>query len=383
MRSKKHLENIKQNDMIISEWLFQEPVENKINKIYNPKSLKQLARNNIKLDDKQLNKELAKKKINPYYFTDSNLKVGFKTNLDSHHTNHANSKLTIITNHPEFGIEFRYINKIMKELSLIYARLINHYKFRYQTVFSARFDKQNEDNQVLDETELFINLNINHNLTQTHIDNIDIKSPLEHQIQQQEMKDSGWRFDKINSMTVYFYKTTELNGSIYVKIPLRTNAILNIENNDKFCFLWSILAYLHPCNNHPNRVSIYRLYFNQLNNQNFDFTNGFKCSDIHKFNELNNLSINMFELSFYQDQNQWKHKLIPNEVSKNHSDRVIDLAIYKNHYALIKKLDVFLGDHNKKYICRQRLSSNTSENMLIKHKQKCGEDTITTIKTSS
>ena len=107
LSSKKHIENIKQNEMIIPEWLFQEPVENKVKKIYNPKSLKQLARNNIKLDDKQLNKELAKKMINPYYFTDRALKVGFKINLDSHHINHANSKLTIIPNYPEFGIEVR------------------------------------------------------------------------------------------------------------------------------------------------------------------------------------------------------------------------------------------------------------------------------------
>ena len=48
--------------MIIPEWLFQEPVENKI---HNPKSLKQIARYNIILDDKPLNKELAKKMINP------------------------------------------------------------------------------------------------------------------------------------------------------------------------------------------------------------------------------------------------------------------------------------------------------------------------------
>ena len=69
------------------------------------------------------------------------------------------------------------------------------------------------------------------------------------------MKDSGWRFGKIDSMTVYFCKTGELNDSNYVKIPLRTNAILIIENNDKYCFIWSILASLHPCdNNHPNRV---------------------------------------------------------------------------------------------------------------------------------
>ena len=202
LRSKKHLENIKQNDLVKPECLFQEPVENKINKIYNPNSLKQLARNSIKLDDKQLNKELAKKMIKPNYFTDRALQVGFKINLDCHHINQANSKLTITPNHPEFGIEFRYINKIMKELSIIYARLINQYKFRYQTVFSARFDKQDENNQVFDELELFINLNINHNITQTDIDNINVISPLEYQIQQQEMKDSGWRFDKINSTLV-------------------------------------------------------------------------------------------------------------------------------------------------------------------------------------
>ena len=349
LKSKKHIENIKQNEMIIPKWLFQELVENKIKKIYNPKPLKQLARNNIKLDDKQLNKELAKKMINPYYFIDENLKIGFKINLDSHILHHTISKLTITPYHPEFGIEVRYINKIMKELAVIYGRSKTRYKFKYQTVFSARFDKQDEDNQVLDETELFINLNINHNLTKSDLDIIDIKSQLDDQIQQQQMKDSGWRFDKTTSMTIYFYETNEMNGSNYIKIPLRSNAILNIENIDKYCFLWSILASLHPCiNNHPNRVSNYRQYFDELNIQGFDFSRGFKCSDVHKINEVNILSVNISELNFYQDQNQWKHKLIPIEVSKNDSDRVIDLAIYKNHYILIKNLDVFLGDHNKK-----------------------------------
>ena len=209
-------------------------------------------------------------------------------------------------------------------------------------------------------------------------------SPLEHQKQQQEMKDSGWRFDKINSITVYFYKTNEMSGSNYVKISLRSNAILNIENNDKNCFLWSILASIHPCNNnHPNRVSNYKQYFNELNIQDFDFTNVFKCIDVRKFNELNNLSVNIFELNSYQDQDKWKHKLIPIEVSKNDSDRVIDVAIYKNHYVLIKNLIVFLGNHNKNFICRRSLNSYTSENVLMKHKPKWKNNDITTIKTSS
>ena len=120
-RSKKHLENMIQNEMIIPEWFFKEdksPIKKKIQKVDNPKTLKQLAREKIKLDDK----ELAKIMINPYYFIDKNLKIGFKINLESHNFSHANSILTITPNFPEFGIEFRYINKILKELSVIYAR---------------------------------------------------------------------------------------------------------------------------------------------------------------------------------------------------------------------------------------------------------------------
>ena len=84
-RSIKHLENEKQNQMIIPEWLFKEeqaPIKNKINKVYNPKTLKLIARENIKKNGKELDKELAEKMSNPSYFFDENLKIGFKMNLE-------------------------------------------------------------------------------------------------------------------------------------------------------------------------------------------------------------------------------------------------------------------------------------------------------------
>ena len=235
LRSKKHLENMKQNGMIIPEWFFKEersPIKKKIQKIYNPKTLKQLAREKIKLDDK----ELAKIMINPYLFIDENLKNGFKINLESHNINHANSILTNTLNFPEFGIDFRYFNKIVKELSVIYVRLINQFIFKYHTLFSASFYEINEEDQRKNEIELYMNLKINHNLTESDIENIDVRSQLEHQKQVQETKESGWIFDKINSMKISFYKSAELNGTSYVKIPLRSNAILKIQNNDKYCF---------------------------------------------------------------------------------------------------------------------------------------------------
>ena len=191
--------------------------------------MKQLAREKIKLDDK----ELAKMMNNPYFFIDENFKIGFKINLESLNISHANSILTITPIFSEFGIEFRYINKIIKELSVIYARLINQYKFKYHILFSASFYKINEEDQRSNEIELYKNLKINHNLTESDIDNNDVKSQLEHQFQVQETNESGWIFDKIKSMKILFYKTAELNGTSYVKIPLRSNAILNVQNNDK------------------------------------------------------------------------------------------------------------------------------------------------------
>ena len=62
-----------------------------------------------------MNKELARKVIIPYYFTDRNLKVGFKINLDALEINHDNSKLTSKPNYPEFGFGVRYVGKIIKQ----------------------------------------------------------------------------------------------------------------------------------------------------------------------------------------------------------------------------------------------------------------------------
>ena len=77
-----------------------------------------------------MNKELAKKIINLYYFADRVLRVGFNITQESHHINHAISKLIIKPNCPEFGTQVRYINKLINEFSVIYAILINQYKFK-------------------------------------------------------------------------------------------------------------------------------------------------------------------------------------------------------------------------------------------------------------
>ena len=263
-----------------------------------------------------------------------------------------------------------YFEIIFEEMVHINAKFIKQYKFKYQLSFMLIFYKFEEDGDIRREAEMPVTLNMITNLTQSEIDNVNIQWDLEARKQNSEMRESGWVFQEVTSMTKSFYYTGNMDGSSYVKIPLRSSAILNSENVDKYCFLWSILAKLHPCENNSNIVSSYRKYFNELNIDGFHFSNGFKCSDMYRFEKLNNLSINIYEFGF--DQN--KHKLIPIEISKNESDKVIDLLIYKNHYVLIKKLNVFIGKHDCKYVCRKCLNSYTTHNMLVKQKKLCQEN---------
>ena len=124
-----------------------------------------------------MNKQLAKKMINTSNSTDKALQIGFDIKIDSLIIKHAHFKLTVNPKFLDFGTEVRYTKKILKEMANS-DRIFNQYNFKKQTVFSAIFDKQDKDNQVLGETELFINLKTNQNLTEIgNFKNDDI-SPL-------------------------------------------------------------------------------------------------------------------------------------------------------------------------------------------------------------
>ena len=74
-----------------------------------------------------------------------------------------------------------------------------------------------------------------------------------------------------------------------------------------------------------------------MNIQGFGFTNGFKCSDVHKIEKLNKLSIIIFVLGCHQEQIKWEHSFLHMEFILKNSDRVVALIIYKNHYVPVEK----------------------------------------------
>ena len=57
-------------------------------------------------------------------------------------------------------------------------------------------------------------------------------------------------------------------GVTYQELPefvKLKKVVLKKKNNDTKCFLWSILAYFHPANNHVDRLSNNQKHENEFN----------------------------------------------------------------------------------------------------------------------
>ena len=82
------------------------------------------------------------------------LKFSEHVSLDNHHSNQANSILTITSKFISIGIDINYIRKIFEEVANIDANTINQYEFKNQISFSAVFNKLREDGENIDQIEL-------------------------------------------------------------------------------------------------------------------------------------------------------------------------------------------------------------------------------------
>ena len=77
----------------------------------------------------------------------------------------------------------------------------------------------------------------------------DAQSAVERRIQRFSAMGSGWILSHVKRITLKSCTYNPLGGSSYLKCPLkieRTRAVVNIHNNDEKCFLWAVLAHVHP-----------------------------------------------------------------------------------------------------------------------------------------
>ena len=107
---------------------------------------------------------------------------------------------------------------------------------------------------------------------------------------------SGWQLDSVLEVSIHTGRYKPLRGCSYIPLPktfrLRHHGVINIKNNDEKCFLWSVLAALHPQAYHPERVQCYLPYKDELNLDGIQLPMSLK--QISKFEKQNNISINVF-----------------------------------------------------------------------------------------
>ena len=68
---------------------------------------------------------------------------------------------------------------------------------------------------------------------------------------------SGWVLDEILHLDLSIAQYTPVKGSSYIPLPSKLKAkkaIINIKNSDNKCFMWSVLAGIHPSSHHVDRL---------------------------------------------------------------------------------------------------------------------------------
>ena len=132
-------------------------------------------------------------------------------------------------------------------------------------------------------------------------------------------------------------KYDPMRASSYLPLPLlkAKQDCLNIKNNDGKCFLWSILALLHPVQhrNHPDRVSKYQEYEHELNMSGIKYPINIK--DIKKFEYQNNISVNVYG---YEDKKIFLLRITTMITARHQVNLLYITAGKTSHYVLVKDL---------------------------------------------
>ena len=201
-----------------------------------------------------------------------------------------------------------------------------------------------------------------------------------------QKKGSGWYFKEVISLDIHIVEYKPMRGGTYIPLPefiMKKKSIINIQNKDNKCFLWSILRYLHPVQMNEVRLTDLRDYENDLNFKGINFP--VKVKDITKF-ENNNPDppgINVFSVN----DNNKKYSL---RINQKDCQKSIDVFLYsedeKQHYSLIKNFTRLVRSQytshrsSKIYICKKCLYLYTKQDLLEKHSLNCSKNETVAVK---
>ena len=229
--------------------------------------------------------------------------------------------------------------------------------------------------------------------TQINLEKTDVKVILSQMIDEilakvsvYQENGSGWYFKEVISLEIHTVDYKPMKGTSHIPLPdflMRKKAIINMENKDDKCFLWSVIRYLHPREKHSTRTNDLREYENDLNFKRINFP--VKVKDIQKFENQNSdlPGINVFSINE-------NNKIYPLRLNEKDCQKTIDLFLFskdeKQHYSLIKNFSRLVrsqitSDTTRKIqICKKCLTHFTKQDLFEKHLLYCRQNETVAVK---
>ena len=192
---------------------------------------------------------------------------------------------------------------------------------------------------------------------------------------------SGWTLEENNALVLEMVDYQPIGASSYIELPkdvYDTKSIVNVKNEDQQCFMWSILAALHPADYNPQRITHYQPFEEELNFNGIDFP--VTVDQISKFEKLNsNISVTVLGIDEPEKKEEDPSKLFPLRVADQQQENHVVLLYWSQgqnyHYAWVKNLNRLLSKtkthHEQTFFCERCFQGFTRPDLLHKHSEIC------------
>jgi hypothetical protein len=188
---------------------------------------------------------------------------------------------------------------------------------------------------------------------------------------------SGWSVRSVNDIKLHLVAYVPTSGSSYLKTPqyvASKKAVINVQNlHDEKCFLWSILAALHPADDrHVERLSKYEQFETELDATGLILPLAVK--DVKKFEKLNRkISVNVLA---YDGKKTFYPVYVTSEKGREHTINLLLLEKDGNcHYVWIKNMSRLLHKpkYHQRYYCFYCLHGFCKQSSLDRHVEDCSK----------
>ena len=200
---------------------------------------------------------------------------------------------------------------------------------------------------------------------------------------------SGWRFERVIKMVLHTTKWEPLYGGSYIPLdPYLANkkALINMQNEDDKCFMWSVLRALYPKDTNPQRIdNDLKSKQGSINMKGINYPVNLKAID--RFETQNpNISISVvgynkidlvhpIRVSKYSGCEHDIVLLLLKEAVKGENGKIEE----KTHYTLVKNKSALIASQinnhkGSRHICLNCFNSFNSPETLKTHKEYCYEN---------